>query len=137
MMTRAQKARLKEVTESQSSGGTQVQLINLTSFPPNGYFYREVSLNWETTQEIAMGGLERVVRALQMVRANNPASNLNPSYEACMTDVKNYTCRRLNYDERWCGLPPEEIQTQNALKQVGRRSRAVKGCASCGKRRKA
>jgi hypothetical protein len=111
-------------------------LVNTTIFPPKGFFFRQVELNWETTQEIAMSGLHGAARALQMVRANNPASGLNPSFAACLEDIKNYTCRRLNYDERWCGLPPAEIQTQEALKQAGRRSRKVAGCASCGKRRK-
>jgi hypothetical protein len=82
-----------------------------------------------------MAGLGAVARALQMVRSQNPEANLDPSYGACLEAIKRYTCHRINYDPRWCGLPPEEIQTQAALKQAGRRSRRVQGCASCGKRR--
>lgn len=120
----------------QASVDPRMKLVNTTHFPPGGWQYKEPSLHWSTTSEIAMGGLDVATRALQMVRANNPESGLNPSYEACLEDIKNYTCLRLNYDPRWCGLPPEVIQTQEALKQVGRRSRGIQGCASCGKRRK-
>lgn len=113
----------------------KIQLVNTADFPPGGYQFREPSLNWSTTSEIAMGGLDSTVRALQMVRAQNPDSGLNPSYGACLEAVKEFTCKRLNDDPRWCGLPPEEIQTREALRQVGRKSRGIKGCASCGKRR--
>lgn len=115
---------------------SKMQLINSKDFPPGGWQYREPSLNWSTTQEMAMAGLGAVAAALQMVRAQNPASGLNSSYKACLEAVKKYTCHRLNYDPRWCGLPPSEIQTRSALRQAGQKSRKVQGCASCGKRRR-
>lgn len=113
----------------------KMQLINSKDFPPGGWQYREPSLNWSTTQEMAMAGLHAVASALQMVRSQNVASGLNPSYAACLEAVKAYTCHRIKYDPRWCGLPPEEIQTRSALRQAGQKSRKVQGCASCGKRR--
>lgn len=114
----------------------KVQLINTKDFPPGGWQFRQAELNWSTTSEMAMAGLGAVAKALQMVRAQNPSSGLDASYSACLEAVKAYTCHRINYDTRWCGLPPSEIQTRSALRQAGQKSRKVQGCASCGKRRK-
>lgn len=101
-------------------------LINLREFPPHGYLYREPSLNWSMPRETAMLGLPDAARALQMVRAQNPSSGLDPGYEACVDAIKAYTCIRLNFDSRWCGLPPAEEQRVQLVKAKKRR-----GCASC------
>jgi hypothetical protein len=118
-----------ETTTESSGGAAQISLTNLTQFPPGGYRYREVALNWEMPQAIAMLGLDDAVKALQMVRAQNPASGLSPLYADCLEAVQRYTCARLNNDPRWCGLPPAEAQKID-------RSQAVSGrrCHSCGRR---
>lgn len=106
----------------------EISLINLTKFPPGGYKYREPSINWVMPSEIALIGLDDAVRALQMARANNPSSGLDPSYSACLEAIKKYTCTRLNNDPRWCDLPPEELQKRSSIGMIGR------PCAGCGRR---
>lgn len=104
-------------------------LTNVRDFPPGGYIYREVSLNWINPEPLQ--GLEHAAMLLQTVRLNNPASGLDPTYSACLEAVKLYTCTRLDYDPRFCGLPPEEMQAiAGAPKSTPRR-----GCASCGRRK--
>lgn len=102
-------------------------LTNLREFPPHGYIYREPSLNWEMPREVAMIGLREAAQALQQVRLQNPASGLDPNYAACVEAIKTYTCVRLKYDPRWCGLPPAEEQKLNALKYP----QSKRGCAGC------
>lgn len=100
-------------------------LTNLQDFPPGGYLYREPELDWSASPELALMGIDAVASALQMVRAQNPASGLNPSYAACLEAVKLYTCHRIDYDPRYCG--PRTIVPKES---TGRRR-----CASCGGRR--
>lgn len=102
-------------------------LINTRDFPPGGYLYREPSLNWEAPEPLQ--GLEHTARQLQMVRAQNPASNLDPSYEACLDAIKDYTAHRLNYDPKWCGVPPEPLNSVGNPTQ-----KTVRGCKGCGRR---
>lgn len=102
-------------------------LTNLREFPPHGYVYREPSLNWEMPSEVAMIGLVEATNALQQVRLQNPASGLDPSFRACREAIMRYTCARLKYDPRWCGLPPSEEQKRS--ESVARKGRKCAGCS--------
>lgn len=120
-------------TAAVSSGEkSHVTLINMTNFPPGGWKYREPSLNWELPRDIAMLGLDDAVQALQMVRAQNPAADLSPSYKDCLEAIKLYTCVRLKYDPRWCGLPPAEQQKVNEARTP--KGVSFRKCAGCGRR---
>lgn len=104
-----------------------------SKFPPGGFIYREVSVNWHTTPELAMLGLKEVARALQIVRIQNPMAGLNPDFEACVADVEAYTCARLHDDPRWCG---EDVTiATSTIARSGASTKQPKKCASCGKRR--
>lgn len=107
-----------------------ISLLNTDIFPPRGWTYREPSLNWTNPDPLNGEGIEHAIRLLQTVRAQNPASNLDPSYEACREAIVQFTCARLHYDPRWCGLPPLEQQaiSERAYAQAGRK------CAGCGRR---
>lgn len=108
---------------------SQITLLNTTSFPPKGWVYFEPELNWRNPDPLNGEGIHHAAKLLQMVRAQNPQANLDPSYAACLEAIKNFTCARLGYDERWCGLPPAEAQKLSSAHPVsGRR------CASCGRR---
>jgi len=113
-------------------------LTNLTEFPPWGYLYREPALNWSVPPDLAMQGLQAVADAVRMVRMQNPASGLDPSYSACVEAVKRYTCARLaqNPDalRRYCSSVETQAlaPSQRDMSQPTRRSRV--GCASCGRR---
>lgn len=105
-----------------------ITLTNTTEFPPGGYSYFEPSINFRVPNDIAMLGLSDVARALQMARAQNPTSGLNPDYQACLQAVKAYTCARLNNDPRYCNsLTP--ITVDNSKPRSGPRP-----CAGCGRR---
>lgn len=109
---------------------SRVTLLNFNNFPPKGWVYREPSLNWPPKGFDFLRSFDVIVGEMQMVRAQNPASNLDPSPNACAKALVAYTCARLQYDPRWCGLPPLEQQAINArYPEHGRR-----GCASCGRR---
>ena len=97
----------------------QMTLTNLTKFPKGGYRFKQPELDWEVPRETALISLEDVVRAVQMIRAQNPSAGLDPSYEACLADVKSYTCKRLGYDPQFCGPQVQQPSTRRA------------GCASC------
>lgn len=97
-------------------------------YPPGGFKYFEPSIGWRADSELALQGLSAVAGALAVVRAQNPASGLNPDYYACVDAVRAFTCARLKYDAKWCALPPEEAQ------RVGSPT-ATRKCASCGRRR--
>jgi hypothetical protein len=111
-------------------------LLNQNDMPPHGYLYFEPALNWRAPKELALQGLPFVAKALQLVRAQNPASGLDPGYEACVRAVGEYTCARL---ARWpkvlkqfCGgvaaTEQERVQLEVAEKEAGR----PRGCAGCG-----
>jgi hypothetical protein len=120
-------------THTESVGGEgSMTLLNLTNFPPGGWKYFEPSLMWRNEDPLNGEGLDAAVKMLQMVRAQNPASNLDPSYAACREAIIAYTCTRLKYDPRWCGLPPAEVQRQESLLPKGVNAR--RRCASCGRR---
>ena len=120
-------------THTESVGGEgSMTLLNLTNFPPGGWKYREVSLSWVNPDPLHGEGLEHAIKLLQSVRAQNPASNLNPSYGACRDAIILYTCTRLKYDPKWCGLPPAEIQRRDSSLPRGVNSK--RKCASCGRR---
>lgn len=108
-------------------------LINLRDFPPGGYPYREPNLNWEVrpSSDLALQGLEEVAKELSKTRARNPHAGLNPSLEACLEDIKKYTCARLMYDPRFCADPPPDFVgvRANWLPQIG-----SKPCFSCGRK---
>lgn len=117
-------------TATVSSGGqSEMTLLNMTAFPPKGWVYFEPSLNWRNPEPLNGEGISYAAKLLQIVRAQNPAANLDPSYAACLEAIRRYTCHRLKYDSRWCGLPPAEAQKQSAAYPSTRR-----GCASCGRR---
>lgn len=106
-------------------------LTNTTDFPPGGFKYREPSINWENPEP--MQGLVHAVNLLMIARAQNPASGLNPSYEACLESIKAYTCERLKNNpdalERFCSDIPDALRLSSAVaKSQGRQ------CASCGRR---
>lgn len=116
-------------TATVSSGEeSKVTLLNLTNFPPGGWRYREVALNWTNPDPLNGEGFDHAVKLIAMVRAQNPAANLDPSLGACAKALVEYTCKRLNYDPRWCGLPPLEQQA------INERYAPRRGCASCGRR---
>jgi len=112
-------------------------LTNLTDMPGGGYGYREPAIGFEVKlySELALTGLQRVAQALQQARANNPASGLDPSYEACLEAIKQWTCARFAQSPkalaRFCGGPDvtQAVQTHDASRPLPR------GCASCGRRR--
>lgn len=113
-----------------SADQSNVTLLNLTNFPPGGWRYRELALNWVNPDPLNGEGFEHAVALISIVRAQNPDSNLDPSPRACAKALIAFTCHRLNYDPRWCGLPPLEQQALNAkYPEHGRR-----GCQSCGRR---
>jgi len=108
-------------------------LLSVTKFPSGGWKYREPSLNWTNPDPLNGEGLDHAVKLLQSVRAQNPAANLDPSYAACRDAIVQFTCARLKYDPRWCGLPPAEVQRRDEAampRGVGRKRK----CASCGRR---
>lgn len=97
-------------------------LTNLNQFPPGGYRFFQPEINFHVPKDLAMIGLYDVARALQIARAQNPASGLDPSFEACVEAIKLYTCVRINGDPKFCGPQPAETpKTKRA------------GCASCGR----
>lgn len=118
-------------TESVGGEGSMT-LLNLTNFPPGGWLYREVTIGYSNPDPLNGEGLDYAVKLLQQVRANNPASNLDPSYSACRDAIVAYTCHRLKYDPRWCGLPPAELQKVSSALPKGVTAR--RKCASCGRR---
>ncbi len=115
-------------------------LTNLSEMPPGGYAFRDVavSLYIPPGSALALQGLRFVVEAVQMARANNPGAGLDPSYEACLADVKRYQCARFAHDAKllayFCGMEAGEVETVvvDASLPVPKRKR---GCASCGRRR--
>lgn len=122
-------------THTESVGGEgSMTLLNLTNFPPGGWKYREPSLNWTNPDPLNGIGLDAAVKMLQTVRLQNIEAhpNLDPSYAACREAIIAYTCHRLNYDPRWCGLPPAEVQRIASSLPKGVSSK--KRCASCGRR---
>lgn len=105
-------------------------LLNKTQFPPHGYLYREPAIPWVCPSELALLGLDAVAKALQIVRAQNPAIGLDPSYDACLEAVALYTCTRLKFDPKYCGEPNG---TSPPLGDSAR-PRTKKKCAGCGRR---
>lgn len=115
-------------------------LTNHTEMPPAGYLYREESLGWETPRDLATQGMRAVAQALQRVRAQNPTSGLDPSYEACVRAISEYTCARLAETRQltyFCGGEARTQQEKAALEAAKKRAeQRVTGCASCGGRRR-
>lgn len=98
-----------------------------SNFPPGGFTYREPSLNWVATPELAGMGHKEVAKALQTVRIQNPTSGLNPEMSACLQAVIDYTCARL---PEWC-----EDERDVSFEAIPTKGKKKKKCASCGKRR--
>jgi hypothetical protein len=117
-----------------------MQLINTTDYPPQGYQYYEPSIDWRAPRELALQGLPYVAKALQTVRAQNPAAGLDPSYEACVRAIGEYTCARLapwpDKLAHYCGGEPVTEQERQAVAAAQRVASATRGCASCGGRRR-
>lgn len=112
-------------------------LTNLTQMPPDGYTYYEPTIKFRTTKQMALQGLDVVARALQRARAQNPAQGLDPSIEACVQAVKDYTCARFIGRPAllafYCGPLPDASAPLDVAKLVkGKRN---KGCAGCGDKR--
>lgn len=103
-------------------------LISDTVYPPGGFQYREVAVNWVAPKELALMGLDAVAEALQRVRVQNPQAGLDPSYDACVEAIRAYTCARLEYHPKWCDVTPLEAQKRQTNGQAARK------CASCGRR---
>lgn len=106
-----------------------MKLINTTDFPRNGWTYREVSINWENPDPLNGNGFSYAVGLIQQARANNPASGLDPSYEACAEALSEYTCRRLRNNPKWCTGDPEVIRMRAEA------AAQSKSCGSCGGRK--
>lgn len=102
-------------------------LTETSIFPPGGFQYFEPEINWRCPRDTALIGLSNVARALQIARANNPWSGLNPSFESCLQAVKDYTCKRLNYDPRFCGPQPASQQRIDHSRPTNGR------CAGCSR----
>ena len=102
-------------------------LIELNQMPPKGYPYFEPSINWRVPDPFQT--IDVVARQLQMARVQNPASELNPSYEACLEAIKLYTCVRLKGHPKFCG-PQVSSENQPWPSSVGR----MQGCAGCARR---
>lgn len=102
-------------------------------FPPRGFIFRQPEIKWQVPQETAMLGLRDAARALQMARAQNPESGLNPDYFACERAIRDYTCERLKSNPemlaKFCGDIPEEL----SLETKQRKTRGARKCASCGR----
>lgn len=117
-----------------------MRLTNTSDFPPHGFQYYEPSLDWRAPHDLALQGMPFVAKALQMVRAQNPASGLDPSYEACVTAISEFTCARLaQWPDKlahFCGGEPVTEQEKAAAAAAQRVASAPRGCASCGGRRR-
>lgn len=100
-------------------------LTELKAYPPGGYSYFEPEINWRCPKDIALIGLNDAARALQVARANNPWAGLDPSFVACRQAIMDYTCKRLNYDPKFCG--PQPVSALNADNSRAQRV----GCAGC------
>ena len=115
-----------------------MKLINLTEMPPRGYQYYEPSLDWRVPNDLASQGLRMVAEALQRVRAQNPASGLDPSYEACVEAIGVYTCQRLapwpKVQKHFCGGTPMTDQ-ERYQQEAQERAVTSHGCAGCGRSR--
>jgi hypothetical protein len=115
-------------------------LTNRTDVPPGGYTYMEPSLGWEAPAQAVYEGFNAVVRAMMKVRAQNPASGLNPSREACILALSEYTCARFAKTPKlllhFCGGEPVTQQERAALDAARRAAVGPAGCASCGGRRR-
>lgn len=112
--------------ENRIASSMKKTLINTRDFPPGGYLYREPELNWVAPEPLQ--GLEHTARQLQMVRSQNLAAGLDPSYDACVDAIKDYTAHRLNYNPKWCGTPPDPVDAS------GNPVKKTYGCKSCGRR---
>lgn len=103
-----------------------------SQFPPKGFIFKQPEIKWQVPRETAMIGLRHAARALQMARAQNPESGLNPSYESCEKAIRDYTCERIKSSPellaKFCGDIPEELSLETKLNKT----RGAKKCASCG-----
>jgi hypothetical protein len=108
-------------------------LTNLRNFPPGGYKYFEPSIPWRNPDPSNGEGIAHAARLLQMARAQNPDKNLDPSYDACVDAIAEYTCARLKRDfsketwSQWCADTDGPAVNPNSRSQIS-------GCATCGGR---
>lgn len=101
-------------------------LLDPNKFPPGGFPYFEPSINWRAPRDGQ--SLKTTAQRLQTVRSQNPFAGLDPSFEACLEAVENYTCARLKNNPRWCTSTLEQAARLKA-------ARAITGCAGCGKKK--
>lgn len=102
-------------------------LLNRNNFPPGGFQYFEPKLNWWAPRDGI--GFNLKAQQIQAVRVANPASGLDPSYEACEEALELYTCTRLANDPKWC------VAVTSPVAQSIAASRKVPKCGGCGARR--
>lgn len=102
-------------------------LISRNNFPPGGFPYREPKLNWSSPRDGAPFNIR--VQQMQAVRVANPASGLDPSWDACALALDEYTCARIGYDPTWCVSPADPMAKAIAA------ARKPAKCGGCGQRR--
>lgn len=111
-------------------------LTNRREFPPRGYEYFEAALNWRAPSELAQQGLKAVAQALSIVRAQNPAAGLDPSLEACVRAVSEFTCARLaqwpKVQRHYCGGGAQTEQERLAEANLRHAVENPRRCAGCG-----
>lgn len=102
-------------------------LLDRTKMPPGGFYYREPSVNWSTSN--AYLPFDMIVGEIQAVRVANPVSGLDPTTVACEEALDTYTCARLKNDSKWCsgGVVAAAVAASRKVSS---------GCSSCGAKRK-
>lgn len=105
-------------------------LVTVNKLPPQGWIYREVIGGRSWTNPDTMLPFWDVVTVIQRARGNNPSTQLSTNAQSIARDLALYTCRRLNYDSRWCVTAVTAEEAALAVKKG-------KGCSGCGgKKRK-
>jgi hypothetical protein len=113
-------------------------LTNRRDFPPKGYQFYEPAINWRAPQDLATQGLKAVALALQKVRAQNPQVGLDPSLDACINAICEFTCARLapwpELQRQFCD-GGEQTDQERLVSATRRKAlEQPRGCPSCGRR---
>lgn len=99
---------------------------NKNIFPNGGWVYRErIAKTYLNISDMGLG-FDAVVRLISKARSNNPGSGLSAAYEKCAEALEAYTCKRLNYDARWC------VTADNQKVAIATKRK----CAGCGAKKK-
>lgn len=115
-------------------------LLNRYLMPHGGFPYAEHLPNsrvWRTANPFLP--FDMIAEQIQEVRIKNPLAALNPTLEACRTDLDAYTCKRLKYHPKWCSPEGSAIALAQAAPLAAQPSTrtAVRRCGGCGARKAA